>query len=358
MPEWPVPLEFFIYLCLSEPKAGLFCVFAKQDIMKLRQRLSYTFNSGKNPKFVYYTRNYARLLAPKAWCRSRLHSLLAHVAKRSDKDYIMRRVGYYNALMPTPIPADAPRLRDHRLEGNKVYFFDTYEYTRYFDDDLRWAFLPGDVTHVPDVPSIVKSRPLTPDNANSVVMKLDKVRHFTFIKDRKPFTEKMDKVIFRGKTEDKESRIRFMQMYFDHPMCDLGDVSHSCPQHEWIVEKMTLRAHLDYKFVMALEGIDVASNLKWIMSSNSLAVMPKPTCETWFMEGTLIPNHHYVEIKPDFSDLEERVRYYIDHPDEAQQIIENANAYVRQFWDKEREDLISLLVLQKYFEQTNPGYKK
>lgn len=326
--------------------------------MKLRQRLSYTFNSGKNPKFVYYTRNYARLLAPKAWCRSRLDSLLARVAKRPDKDYIMRRVGYYNALMPTPIPADAPRLRDHRLEGNKVYFFDTYEYTRYFDGDLRWAFLPGDVTHVPDVPSIVKSRPLTSDNANSVVMKLDKVRHFTFIKDRKPFTEKMDKVIFRGKTEDKESRIRFMQMYFDHPMCDLGDVSHSCPQHEWIVEKMTLRAHLDYKFVMALEGIDVASNLKWIMSSNSIAVMPKPTCETWFMEGTLIPNHHYVEIKPDFSDLEERVRYYIDHPDEAQRIIENANAYVRQFWDKEREDLISLLVLQKYFEQTNPGYKK
>ncbi|MDO4770860.1 glycosyl transferase family 90 [Porphyromonas sp.] len=326
--------------------------------MKLRQRLSYIFNSGKNPKFVYYIQNYFRLyLQPKVCFRKRLRSRLARLEKRSDKEYIMERVNYYNALGTTPLPADTPRLRDHGIEENKVYFFDTYEYTRYFDDDLRWMLLPGDIVHVPDHPTIVKSRPLTEDNANSVLMKLDKVRHFTFIKDHKPFKDKMNKVIFRGKTEDKEPRIRFMEMYFGHPMCDLGDVSRSCPRQEWIVEKMTLRAHLDYKFIMALEGNDVASNLKWVMSSNSLAVMPRPTCETWFMEGKLIPNHHYVEIKPDFSDLEERVNYYIAHTDEAQRIIDNANEYVKQFWDKEREELISLLVLQKYFEKTNPGYK-
>lgn len=104
---------------------------------------------------------------------------------------------------------------------------------------------------------------------------------------------------------------------------------------------------------MALEGNDVASNLKWIMSSNSIAVMPKPTCETWFMEGSLVPNVHYIEIKEDFSDLEERLTYYIEHLDDALTIIENAHRYVSQFQDKSRENLISLLVLQKYFEKTN-----
>lgn len=59
----------------------------------------------------------------------------------------------------------------------------------------------------------------------------------------------------------------------------------------------TIREHLDYKFIMAIEGNDVASNLKWVMSSNSLAVMPRPTCETWFMEGTLIPDYHYIEVR-------------------------------------------------------------
>ena len=40
---------------------------------------------------------------------------------------------------------------------------------------------------------------------------------------------------------------------------------------------LTIREHLDYKFIMALEGNDVASNLKWVMSSNSIAVMTRPT---------------------------------------------------------------------------------
>ena len=121
---------------------------------------------------------------------------------------------------------------------------------------------------------------------------------------------------------------------------------------EWRTEKKTINEHLDYKFIMALEGIDVASNLKWVMSSNSIAVMPRPTCETWFMEGTLIPNYHYIEIKPDFSDLEERLNYYIEHVDESLEIINHAHEYVSQFKDKRRENLISLLVLDKYFKMT------
>jgi spore maturation protein CgeB len=108
---------------------------------------------------------------------------------------------------------------------------------------------------------------------------------------------------------------------------------------------------------MSLEGNDVASNLKWVMSSNCIAVSPRHTCETWFMEGTLKPNYHYIECKPDFSDLEERLQYYIDHPEEAEAIIQHAHEYIDQFRDLEREHLISLLVLKKYFEITNGRYK-
>ena len=71
------------------------------------------------------------------------------------------------------------------------------------------------------------------------------------------------------------------------------------------------------------------------------------------MEGKLIPNYHYIEVKKDFSDLEERLQHYIDHPEEAEAIIQHAHEYVNQFRDKEREKLISLLVLKKYFEITN-----
>lgn len=113
--------------------------------------------------------------------------------------------------------------------------------------------------------------------------------------------------------------------------------------------KKTIGEHLDYKFIMALEGNDVASNLKWVMSSNSLAVMTRPTCETWFMEGTLVPDYHYVAVKEDFSDLEEKIRFYIAHPDKAEAIIAHAHEFVSQFRDDRRETLIQLMVLDKYF---------
>jgi hypothetical protein len=81
--------------------------------------------------------------------------------------------------------------------------------------------------------------------------------------------------------------------------------------------------------------------------------MPKPKYETWFMEGLLVADVHYIIIKDDYTDLEQRLNYYIKNQDKAQQIIENANAYVQQFKDPKNERLISLLIMKKYFEKTN-----
>lgn len=310
------------------------------------------FGNQKNPKWRYYLSAYWRYLMPTFGLRARGQRLLEAMKNRSDYPYILERIEYYCASFEYPLPTESAKLAEHCIGRQKVYFFDTHRYTRYFDQELRWNFLPGDIVHVPNRPTIVKSRPIGVDNRFSVLMKLDRVRHFTFVKDRKAWREKLDKIIFRGKVAGKDIRIQFMEQYHGHPMCDAADVSRTPVRSEWGGRKIGLDEHLKYKFIMALEGNDVASNLKWVMSSNSLAVMPKPTCETWFMEGTLIPNYHYVEIAEDLSDLEERVTYYLEHPEEAEAIIRHANEYVQQFWDNEREDLISLGVLQRYFVQT------
>jgi hypothetical protein len=81
--------------------------------------------------------------------------------------------------------------------------------------------------------------------------------------------------------------------------------------------------------------------------------MPKPKFETWFMEGLLIPDYHYVLINDDYSNLEDRLKYYVNNPDKAINIIKNANERVAQFKNKPLEDLISFMVLKKYFEKTN-----
>ena len=71
------------------------------------------------------------------------------------------------------------------------------------------------------------------------------------------------------------------------------------------------------------------------------------------MEGRLKGDYHYIEIDSNYSNLEEKLDFYIKNPLKAENIIVNANKFVEQFLDKEREDLISLLVLEKYFKFTN-----
>ena len=217
----------------------------------------------------------------------------------------------------------------------------------------QFSFIFGDVTHIPTSPSIVKSRPITNDNSNrnSVLLNLGKRRHFVFIEDKIPFRKKENKIIFYAAMEGMPRRVEFMKKYFGHPEILCGNITdHSSIPKEWLAKKISIAEHLQYKFILSLEGNDVATNLKWIMSSNSLAVMPRPKYETWFMEGRLVPDFHYVEIKDDFSDLIERMNYFIENPAKAEQIIKNANDYISQFQNKKREKIISLMVLQKYFD--------
>jgi hypothetical protein len=317
--------------------------------------LQYLLHNGKNSKIKYYTVSYFRLFTPKFLFRCRLQNELKRGEQRDDKAYIFDRVNYYNKREEQCVlPSHAERIGDLRKNGKaSAYFFDIFEYLRWFPTFYRWCYKPGDINYtLPDY-SITKSRPISEDNQNSVIINLDKNRHFTFVHDRVPFEKKKDRVIFRGKVQNKKSRRLFIEKFIDNPRFNVGDVTrHSSYPLKWQAHKMTIFEHLEYRYIMSLEGNDVASNLKWIMSSNSIAVTPKLTCETWFMEGKLIPNYHYIEVKPDFSDLEDKLDYYSSHLEEAHEIIRHAHEYVQQFQDKRRERLISLLVLDKYFKLT------
>lgn len=317
------------------------------------KRISYKH---KNNKVLYYLRNYLRLLIPTSYFHSKLFDKLESI-NSFDVELIKKRVDYYNKLEEHyNLSSAAKKLSELKLKkGSKTYFFDLYEYSRFFDQKLKGFFLFGDITEVFDEPGFVKSRPLTDNNSNSVILKWNKIRHFTFVnKDKKIFSDKKNMLVSRGKVHNSQpQRIRFLEKYFDHPLCSIGKVNRNELNPKWKVDRMTIDEQLKYKFILCLEGNDVASNLKWVMSSNSLAVLPKPKFETWFMEGLLIPDYHYVLINDDYSNLEERLKYYINNPDKAINIIKHANEYVSQFKHKPSEDIISLLVLEKYFIKTS-----
>lgn len=272
----------------------------------------------------------------------------------ADAYAMAERVNYYCKLAcGIRLNRDAGPLSLLKLGRKRtVYYFDAHELARYFPKHLRWNTEFGDVNYYIPVPSITKSRPIAGDNSNSVLLKLNKVRHFQFVSDTAPFRQKEDKLVFRGACCQPHRR-RFLEQYFGHPLCDVGEFRRQKKfSSPWSVPPLSISEHLRYKFILSLEGNDVASNLKWIMSSNSIAVMPRPKFETWFMEGTLIPGVHYIEINDDYSDLEEKLTYYLGNLQAAEKIIANAHRHVDRFRDLSIERMIGIMTLRKYFSRT------
>lgn len=314
------------------------------------KRISYKH---KNNKPIYYLINYIRQIIPSVYYQKKLKKKLYNTEHHGD---IQKRVDYYNKLSKTITLKDSLQLSNIKsIPGSKIYFFDLYQYSRYFNQKLKGLFLFGDIVEVPGQPTLVKSRPINEDNTNAVLLKWNKLRHFMFIKkEQKIFLEKKDMLVSRGKVHKSQPhRIKFMEKYFNHPMCNIGRVNTNDLNPLWKVPRLSIDQQLNYKFILCLEGNDVASNLKWVMSSQSIAVMPKPKYETWFMEGLLVADYHYILIKDDYSDLELKLSYYSKNTDKALQIIKNANTYVEQFKNKKTEELISLLTIKKYFEKTD-----
>ncbi|MBP3741197.1 MAG: lipopolysaccharide biosynthesis protein [Bacteroidales bacterium] len=321
--------------------------------------LQYKLHSGKNSKAAYYMQAALRDMLPDRLYAMRLNRELERCAAMYDRDYIADRVDYYCKLSrPVTLGSDSEPIGALQRKGNpSTYYYDSREALQWFNPELRWHYLFGDIRDIPAEPTVVKSRALGTDNSNSVLLKLDRCRHFVYINDHLQPEEKEDRAIFRGHIGTRENRALFCRMYADNPRVDAADTLPGATEgHKHTSQMkpmMSFYEHLRFRYIMALEGNDVASNLKWIMSSRSAAVMPKPTCETWFMEGRLVGGVHYVEIRPDFSDLEEKMDHYSNHLDELRTIVDNANQYVAQFRDTRRERYIALLVMQKYFKMTN-----
>lgn len=263
----------------------------------------------------------------------------------------MVRVNYYNKLESIfYVNSDVNLLSFFISKVNSSYFYDFYRVMNGLFNKIYFYYLFGDVRNVPTVPTFVKSRPICKENVNSVILPLDVARHFIFYPDNNYYDEKIPKIVWRGAVH-KDHRLSFIKSVSNLPFCNVGATSNSSKSKIdkiFIKNWMSIKEQLQYKFIFSIEGNDVATNLKWIMNSNSLCFMPKPKYETWFMEGRLIPNFHYVLIKDDFSDVKEKYEFYIKNPELAKKIIQNANSYCKKFYDIKREMLIAKAVVLKY----------
>ncbi|WP_416208165.1 glycosyl transferase family 90 [Halomonas sp.] len=114
------------------------------------------------------------------------------------------------------------------------------------------------------------------------------MRHYYLPGDQLSFEQKRPLAVWRGACH-QEHRRRFVRDFHDHPLCNVADIHRNAAGNPWHGDFLSVSEQLRYRYILSIEGKDVATNLKWIMASNSLCLMRRPRFETWFMEGQLRP---------------------------------------------------------------------
>ncbi|MDK4625218.1 glycosyl transferase family 90 [Kingella kingae] len=270
-----------------------------------------------------------------------------------QQQHVQSRVDYYNKLSLNTALTHAPQETVgayHRCpDWNSSYFYDLADLVRYFPADYAFDCEFGDVIHVPKQPAFVKSRPIQDDNQHSVLLKLDSFRHFYVYPDALTFSSKRNQLVWRGAAH-QPWRLKFVQQYHNHPLCDVGCVHRKSQNQPYHRSYMSVPEQLRYKYILSIEGNDVATNLKWIMASQSVCLMTHPKYETWLMEGRLQPEVHYIGLEDDYSDLDEKLRFYKANPQAAEKIVQQAQQWMQPFFDAKLERIVSLMVMQKYFD--------
>jgi hypothetical protein len=272
-----------------------------------------------------------------------------HYADSQIVQDIDRRINYYCSLEDSFLFEGNPTaLESERLGVSRTQMIDYQCVRRFFDPALEDKLVTGDNVKNPLVPAFCKSRPLRSPNRNAVLLKLNEFRHYYWRKDPVAFREKKASAVWRGACYQPIRKL-FIEAARGRSAIDAVDVRGKEKRSPSGGVFLSIRDQMEYRYIISLEGNDVATNLKWIMRSNSVCMMPKPRYETWFMEGLLVPFQHYIEIKDDFSDIEEMIEYYEMHPKEAREIVDEASRYTERFYRNDLELVIQVLVMLRYF---------
>ena len=132
-------------------------------------------------KILYNLKGIYRMLLPRAIPQALLRSKIQAIftLDRATLETIALRVAHYHKLnshfspQPFALPSHKPvrdtivpphfgALRDNKLtkEHSSVYFYDSYEWTRYFPDHFVWNYEFSDVNYYLSSPAITKTRPI------------------------------------------------------------------------------------------------------------------------------------------------------------------------------------------------------
>jgi hypothetical protein len=103
-----------------------------------------------------------------------------------------------------------------------------------------------------------------------------------------------------------------------------------------------------YKYILNLDGHDSSTAIINILKSNSLMISPIPKWHI-VVNFKLEPWVHYVPLKDDTSDLEEKLKWCNSNQEKCEEIVKNASEYISQFNEKSEQE-IEKRIFEKLYE--------
>ena len=216
---------------------------------------------------------------------------------------------------------------------------------------------------------------------NPIIFPLEMKRHFyetideytkllnedmIFLNEKKVSTweDKKSALIWRGSltgiTGDKNlvstyieggPRLNVVRNYFDHNTSVIDVAFTDDPYRQFVRRNfISMADQLEFKYILSLEGNDVATGLKWMLTSNSVVFMSQPTTVSFLMEDELVPFVHYVPLKDDYSDLLQMVLWAQKNDEKCKWIADQATLYMEQLWTSQGAKRDNALIVQTLSE--------
>lgn len=235
---------------------------------------------------------------------------------------------------------------------------------------LLWV--EGDPDWHVRLPTLIKSRPVDRHGRSyGVLLPMEWSRHFGPLNTARrlaapPFALRSSVAVWRGVTTGNDcnpetnQRMRFVRQWanassaggvrldvgFTHAVQCFGDKDLPLWMRKRTVKMESM--FKNYKYLLSIEGNDVATNLAWILHADAVPLMPTPRIETWLLHGDLKAWTHYVPLRPDFTDLAKQLAWLEANPTRAAEIARAGRAFVAPYGDRGRDILLAAAVLKRY----------
>ena len=166
------------------------------------------------------------------------------------------------------------------------------------------------------------------------------VLHYFPEEQRLPWSNRIGKAYWRGSCSGgglESARVRTVANLIDFPFADVRlnvwwSEGKNIPEHFFAARECPSE-FMKYKMNLIIDGNVIASSHMWAFASGAVPILvSNATC--WFSRF-LIPFVNYIPILYDLSDLQEKIKWILDHDNEAEQIAKNALEFARTFFSAE-----------------------